>query len=136
MNVEFESNIAHKSEVEFSQQLFYKFLRELPSFYHPILGKTIPFSYCYFWFSWRKIDKRTARKIVRQWVSLGFCRVVPYHGLKISSNFKNKVLEEGKKIKERIKLETENAMNSAKEQDEIYFQLREELVKILKGEKK
>lgn len=123
INAKFEAKISQKSEVEvgFSKELFHKFLKELPSFYS-ILNKTVPFSYCYWWFSWRKIDKATARKILRQWNSLGFCHIVPYHGLRVSSNFKDKDLKED--------------ANSTKEQDKIYFQLKKEVERILKGEKK
>lgn len=70
-------------EEKFFKNLFSKFLNELPSFWK-VSNRTIPFSFIYFWFSWRKFDKKTARAILKSWVSLGLCKLVPYHGIKIN----------------------------------------------------
>ncbi len=43
----------------------------------------IPFSIVYFWFSWKKLDKNTARKIVREWADNKWCERVRYHGIKL-----------------------------------------------------
>jgi len=86
-NKKFEAQI-NQSEGEFAKELFLEFVEELPSFFR-IPNKTIIFHYCYFWFARRRIDKYTARKIMRLWTKEKLCELVTYHGLRLNSNFLN-----------------------------------------------
>ena len=65
----------------FTRSLFSRFLYSLPSYFSP--AKTVPFSYIYYWFSWEKFDKQTAREIIDDWVNIGLCEYVRYRGVKI-----------------------------------------------------
>jgi len=71
-------------EAEWSRDLFNKFLEEIPPYYK-MVNKTIPFFFVYFWFSHRKIDKKTAFKIIQIWESLDFCKIVTYTGICIKN---------------------------------------------------
>ena len=72
----------NNSEDKYSKHLFAIFLKELPSFYKNST-RTIPFNYCYWWFSTRRIDKKIARDLMRKWCQEKLCELVTYHGIQI-----------------------------------------------------
>lgn len=71
----------NNSEDNYSRNLFNLFSRELPSFYKN--KKFAPFHFCYWWFSTRKIDKKTSRLVMKNWCENKLCNLKPYHGIQI-----------------------------------------------------
>ncbi|MEM2175561.1 MAG: hypothetical protein QXI58_08095 [Candidatus Micrarchaeia archaeon] len=67
-------------EKRYLLHLFENFIMDLPHFY---IYKIIPFPAVYFWFSHRRIDKKTAKEILRAWCNLGLCEWKAYHGIKV-----------------------------------------------------
>jgi hypothetical protein len=65
-------------EINYCKNLFLQFTTEIPSFYQ---GRTIPFSFCYFWFSHKKLNRSTARAVISIWVQKRWCIRRKYHGL-------------------------------------------------------
>lgn len=49
----------------------------------PIFSEKIPFAYIWSFFSFYKINKKDAKKVVRIWVELGLCDYVRFRGIKI-----------------------------------------------------
>lgn len=68
-------------EDKYVKNLFREFQRNIPSFYR-IKGR-IPFHFCYWWFSFLRIDKKTARHILKFWISEGWCKRLKYHGIEL-----------------------------------------------------
>ncbi|MFH8120372.1 MAG: hypothetical protein QXS37_06225 [Candidatus Aenigmatarchaeota archaeon] len=66
---------------EYLKKLFKDFLVDIPYFYK---YKIIPFPVVYFWFSHQRIDKKTAKEILRGWCNLGLCEWKAYHGIKVN----------------------------------------------------
>lgn len=77
------TQINHSFEDFYYRDLFQKFLKDFPK--ARILNKTIEFYLVYQWFSYYRIEKQEARKILKEWESRGFCKLVQFHGIKISS---------------------------------------------------
>ncbi|MFH8119971.1 MAG: hypothetical protein QXS37_04170 [Candidatus Aenigmatarchaeota archaeon] len=74
---------------DYLNKLFEDFLNDVPYFYKQ---KIIPFPVVFFWFSHRRIDKKTAKEILRGWCNLGLCEWKAYHGIRV----KEKLIEEEK----------------------------------------
>jgi len=74
-------------ENKYVRNLFSQFSKELPSFYR--IKKHAPFHYCYWWFSTRKIDKMTARIIMKKWFENKLCVRVTYCGIKIERSIQH-----------------------------------------------
>lgn len=61
--------------------LFRKFVRDFPK--TRFLNETIEFSFIYQWFSYRRISKKEARSILKEWVRMNLCKLSRYHGIKL-----------------------------------------------------
>lgn len=67
----------------FSKSLFEQFSSDITKgniFQHL---KIIPFSVVNFWFSWKKIDKKTSSKIIREWANNKWCQYIRCHGIRL-----------------------------------------------------
>ena len=67
----------------FSKRLFEQFSSDMTKgdiFRHL---KIIPFNIVYFWFSWKKIDKKTARRVIKEWADDKWCEKIKYHGIRL-----------------------------------------------------
>ncbi|MEM2174459.1 MAG: hypothetical protein QXI58_02395 [Candidatus Micrarchaeia archaeon] len=76
-----QSKINQKFEEYYHKQLFRSFIKDFPK--TRFLNKTIEFSLIYQWFSYRRIGKKEARLILKEWVRLGLCERKRYHGILI-----------------------------------------------------
>jgi len=94
----------------FAFDLFQKFYNTLPLPYK-LMGKVIPFAYVNSFFSWFKIGRKEKWAILRIWEGEKLCRIRRFHGISLM-------------------------VNSPEERDRLYFQLKKEVERILKGEKK
>ncbi|MEM5853326.1 MAG: hypothetical protein QW228_03080 [Candidatus Aenigmatarchaeota archaeon] len=94
----------------FALEIFEKFYNTLPLPYK-LMGKVIPFAYINSFFSWFKIRKEEKKLILKVWQEKNLCRIRRFHGISLVEN-------------------------SPEERDRLYFQLREEVQRILEGEKK
>ncbi|MBS3052731.1 MAG: hypothetical protein J4428_05170 [Candidatus Aenigmarchaeota archaeon] len=78
--IDFEAQIDHFNDFYY-RQLFERFAASVHN--SPYKLKTCPFNFVYSFFSYSKIDKRTAREIVKHWTANDWCQRAKYHGLKL-----------------------------------------------------
>ncbi|MFH8119333.1 MAG: hypothetical protein QXS37_00845 [Candidatus Aenigmatarchaeota archaeon] len=106
MNDSFEGSKNPTFEA-FALEIFERFHRTLPLPYK-LRDKIIPFAYLNSFFSWLKIGKEEKKLILKIWQEKNLCKIRKFHGISLVEN-------------------------SPEERDRLYFQLREEVERVLKG---
>jgi len=66
----------------YHRQLFEKFFSAVNNSPYK-LKPSCPFNFVYSFFSYLKIDKKTAREIIKFWVSTKWCQRAKYYGIKV-----------------------------------------------------
>lgn len=69
------------------RSLFNNFVDDYPA--AQLLNGTIKFSMVYSWFSYKKLSKRYARLVIKEWVNRGLVERVRFHGIRLKSNHMN-----------------------------------------------
>lgn len=81
-------------EVEyFARSLFLK-LCESTRREYLIFEKVIPFSFIWSFFSFYRIGKKDAKKIIKIWKEIGLCEIAKVHGIRIPREVSDKIVLE------------------------------------------